>query len=150
MTHPLIPQILDLATPLAAALGLEVVRVIFQTNEQPPILRVDVRNHSQGTGINDCDQMSRALETVLDQVNLIPHAYALEVSSPGVEPYLTSDDDFRAFKGFPVTVQTTAPHAGKQTWNGRLVDRDEAVIRLNQKGRTIAIPRNLIGQVELA
>ncbi|MFN7659427.1 MAG: ribosome maturation factor RimP, partial [Dolichospermum sp.] len=44
MTHPLIPQIIDLATPVATELGLEIVNVVFHTNQSPPILRVDIFN----------------------------------------------------------------------------------------------------------
>jgi ribosome maturation factor RimP len=32
MTHPLVPQIIDLATPVAAELGLEIVGAVFHTN----------------------------------------------------------------------------------------------------------------------
>ncbi|NES42317.1 MAG: ribosome maturation factor RimP, partial [Moorea sp. SIO2C4] len=34
MTHPLIPQLIDLATPLAQDLGLEIVEALFQTNRR--------------------------------------------------------------------------------------------------------------------
>ncbi|HAJ62493.1 MAG TPA: ribosome maturation factor RimP, partial [Cyanobacteria bacterium UBA8543] len=44
MTHPLIPQLLDLATPVAENLGLEVVGAVFHTDRRPPVLRVDIRN----------------------------------------------------------------------------------------------------------
>ncbi|HBY77659.1 MAG TPA: ribosome maturation factor RimP, partial [Cyanobacteria bacterium UBA11148] len=35
MTHPLIPQLIDLATPIAEKLGLEVVGAVFHTNKRP-------------------------------------------------------------------------------------------------------------------
>ncbi|MFM7559012.1 MAG: ribosome maturation factor RimP, partial [Cylindrospermopsis raciborskii] len=54
MTHPLVPQIIDLATPLAAELGLEVVGMVFHTNQRPPVLRVDIRNPQQDTSLTDC------------------------------------------------------------------------------------------------
>ncbi|MGH2416197.1 MAG: ribosome maturation factor RimP, partial [Microcystaceae cyanobacterium] len=37
MTHLLISPIFELATPIAQALGLEVVGVVFQTNQKPPV-----------------------------------------------------------------------------------------------------------------
>jgi ribosome maturation factor RimP len=73
MTHPLIPQILELAAPVAERLGLEVVDVVFQTNQSPPVLRLDVRNlHHEDTGLDDCETMSQAFEAVLDTTDLIP------------------------------------------------------------------------------
>jgi ribosome maturation factor RimP len=149
MTHPLVPLIFDLATPIASDLGLEIISVVFQTNQRPPVLRVDIRNCSQDTGLTDCEQMSRALEAALDTHNLIPDAYVLEVSSPGTSRTLTTDRELAAFKGFEVVVQTTEPFEGKQTWLGRLVGRDETAVHLNQKGRAIAIPRTLVTQIQL-
>ncbi|MBD1850666.1 ribosome maturation factor RimP [Leptolyngbya sp. FACHB-711] len=149
MTHPLIPPILELASPVAADLGLEVVGAVFQTNQSPPVLRVDVRNLQADTSLNDCERMSRALEAALDASSIIPDAYVLEISSPGISRSLTSDREFISFKGFPVLVTTTEPYSGHINWTGRLVRRDEEAVRLNRKGRTIAIPRHLVSQVQL-
>ncbi|WP_017305659.1 ribosome maturation factor RimP [Spirulina subsalsa] len=149
MTHPLIPSILELATPLAEQLGLEVVEAVFQTSKSPPVLRVDIRNPTDDTSLDDCERMSRALEEQLDTTGLIPNAYVLEISSPGVSQTLTTDRDFSVFKGFSVLVKTSAPHGGKQQWQGRLQGRDEETVYLNQKGKTLKIPRDLVAQVLL-
>jgi ribosome maturation factor RimP len=149
MAHPLIPQVLELAAPIATALGLEVVNVVFHTNQNPPVLRVDVRNQQSDTSLEDCEQMSRALEVALDAVELLPEAYVLEVSSPGVSPILTSDREFVSFRGFPTLVSTSAPHDGQTEWTGDLIRRDDQAVYLSKKGRVIAIPRQLIAQVQL-
>ena len=149
MTHPLVPQIIDLATPVAEELGLEVVGVVFHTNQRPPVLRVDIRNPQQDTGLNDCERMSRALEASLDGSDIIPDAYVLEVSSPGISRQLTTDREYLSFKGFPVIVFTSQPNDGQQECIGQLIRRDEVSVYLNQKGRVIEIPRTLISRVEL-
>lgn len=149
MAHPLIPQIIDLATPVAENLGLEMVGAVFHTNQRPPVLRVDIRNPHQDTGLNDCERMSRALETTLDAADIIPDTYVLEVSSPGVSRQLISDRDFISFKGFTVVVSTSSPDAGDQEGRGQLIRRDDTAVYLNQKGRAIAIPRSLITKVQL-
>lgn len=149
MAHPLIPQIIDLAEPIATHLGLEVVGAVFQTNQHPPVLRVDIRNLHTDTGLEDCERMSRALETVLDSTDLIPDAYVLEVSSPGISRLLTSDREFISFRGFNVLVRTTEPFQGRQEWSGNLIRRDDDNVYLNCKGRTLSIPRHLVTQVQL-
>ncbi len=149
MTHPLIPQIIDLATPVAEELGLEVVGVVFHTNQRPPVLRVDIRNPQEETGLNDCERMSRALEAALDGSDIIPDAYVLEVSSPGISRELTTDKEYLSFKGFPVIVFTSQPYDGQQEWIGQLIRRDEISVYLNLKGRVIEIPRTLISRVQL-
>jgi len=149
MAHPLIPEILDIATPIAQTLGLEVVGATFYTNQKPPVLRVDIRNPSQDTGLDDCERMSRALEEQLEATNIIPDAYVLEISSPGISQSLTSDREFISFKGFPIIVKTSEPYKGQTQQRGKLVRRDETAVYLSQKGRQIAIPRELVTEVLL-
>lgn len=149
MAHPLVPQIIDLATPVAESLGLEVVGAVFHTNQRPPVLRVDIRNPTQDTGLDDCERMSRALEATLDTTDIIPDAYVLEISSPGISRQLITDREFISFKGFTVVVNTSQPYEGQQEWTGKLIKRDENAVYLNQKGRTVAIERSLITRVQL-
>ncbi|NET30619.1 MAG: ribosome maturation factor RimP [Cyanothece sp. SIO1E1] len=149
MAHPLVTQVIDLATPVAQKLALEVVGAAFHTNQSPPLLRIDIRNPKQDTSLDDCERMSRALETQLDASGIIPDTYTLEISSPGIARTLTTDREFITFKGFPVVVSMTQAHKGNQTWAGQLVRRDETKVYLNQKGRAIALPRDLISTVQL-
>ncbi len=149
MTHPLIPQIIDLAKPLAQELNLELVEVVFQTNTNPPLLKINVRNQSKDTSLEDCEQMSRNLEEKLDQTAVISGTYVLEVSSPGISSILTTDREFLSFKGFPVIVETVSPYKNRQQWSGRLQGRDEESLFINQKGKIMTIPRKLIAKVEI-
>lgn len=149
MTHPIIPHVIDLASPIAKELGLEVVGAVFHTHQSPPILRVDVRNCTADTSLDDCERLSLALEPSLDAADFIPETYILEVSSPGVPKNLTTDREFVSFKGFPVTVTTVEPYKGHQSWSGQLIRRDEQAVHLSLKGRAIAIPRSAIKQVQL-
>ncbi|MBD0344430.1 MAG: ribosome maturation factor RimP [Coleofasciculus sp. Co-bin14] len=149
MTHPLIPQLIDLATPVAEQLDLEVVGAVFHTDRRPPVLRVDIRNRFGDTSLDDCERMSRALEEQLDATDIIPDAYVLEISSPGISRQLTTDREFISFKGFAVIVMTSEPYEGHKEWRGKLIGRDETGIYLNQKGRAIAIPRQLVTRVQL-
>ncbi|TYQ25678.1 ribosome maturation factor RimP [Pseudanabaena sp. UWO311] len=150
MSHPLIPQIFQIAEEVASPLGLEVVDVVLHTNKNPVVLRVDIRNPDQNTGLDDCERMSRSLEPTLDAADLIPHAYVLEISSPGAERQLQGDREFVAFRGFMVTVGTTVLHEGKQSWSGHLMSRNETHVTISIKGRIVNIPRELVERVELA
>lgn len=149
MSHPIIPRILELAAPLADPLGLEVVSVVFRTNQSPPVLRVDVRRLDAETGLEDCARMSRALADCLEESEVLPDAYVLEVSSPGIDRALTSDREFISFRGFPVHIMATQLHDGTQEWFGNLVGRDEEFVHLNQKGRAVKLPRVIVSQVQL-
>ena len=90
-----------------------------------------------------------ALDAVLDASELMTDAYVLEISSPGLSSELTTEQDFTSFKGFPVMVQAASPYRGHQEWTGTLIGRDQQHIHLNQKGRAIKLPRDLITLVKL-
>ncbi len=149
MTHPIVTKIIELAQPIAQSLNLEVVDVVFQTNQSPSKLRVDIRSMLEDTSLENCEQMSRALEAELDAENLLPDAYVLEISSPGLSRQLTSERDFVTFRGFPISVQTREPFKGQLEWVGRLIEKKEGLLRINLKGRTVSIPADNIIQVQL-
>lgn len=149
MTHPLVPQIMELANPVAEELGLEVVGAVFHTNQRPPVLRLDISSPYRDVGLDDCEQMSRAMEACLDAVDIVPDAYVLEVSSPGISQQLNTDREFISFKGFPVTVFTAPAYEGPSELSGQLIRRDETKVYLNQKGRVMGIKRSQIIKVQL-
>ncbi|MEB3210158.1 MAG: ribosome maturation factor RimP [Leptolyngbyaceae bacterium] len=150
MPHPLIPQIIETATPVAHRLGFDVVDAAFHTNQSPPVLRIDIRHASRDITLDDCEAMSRALDAVLDETNIIPDAYVLEISSAGISRVLSTDRDFVSFKGFPVTVITHEPFRGDMSLTGQLIKRDDESVQLNCKGRSITIPRHIINRVQFA
>lgn len=151
MAHPVIPQVLEIANPIATDLGLEVVGAVFQTNQSPPVLRIDVRNLSQtDTSLNDCEQMSIALGEELETSNTLPDAYVLEVSSPGVSNQLETARDFIVFKGFAIEVTLHTPHKGKKVWIGTLLERTDSKLAISQKGRRVALPIELVESVQLS
>jgi ribosome maturation factor RimP len=149
MVHPCIPPILEIANPIAADLNLEVVHAVFQTNYNPPVLRIDIRCRDGNTGLEDCERMSRALEEALEQQNTLLESYVLEISSPGIPDLLSTDQEFISFKGFPVMVEVHVPGKGVQHHRGNLVSRDEHQVILNQKGRSLKFDRHTVTQVRL-
>lgn len=149
MAHPLVAEILNLARPIAADLGLELVGATFHTHYNPPLLRLDIRNLTTDTSLDDCERFSRAVDGAIEAAEAISEAYTLEVSSPGLSDVLESDREFVSFKGFETIVTTRDPYKGKTQWLGSLVGRDETTVKIAQKGRTIAIPRELVQQVKL-
>ncbi|MEO0868710.1 MAG: ribosome maturation factor RimP [Cyanobacteria bacterium J06642_11] len=151
MVHPVIPQVLKIATPIATELGLEVVSAVFQTNHNPPVLRVDVRNlTATDTGLDDCERMSIALGESIEASNTLPDAYVLEVSSPGVSEQLATERDFIVFKGFTIEVNLHTPHKGKKVWLGTLLERTDNKLAISQRGRRVALPREFVECVQLS
>lgn len=113
-------------------------------------MRVDIhRPDADETSHADCEALSRALDLRLDEADLVPGNYMLEVSSPGVSSHLSSDRDFVAFKGFGVVVSVEPPHKGRSSWSGTLQGRDDEFVMIACKGRRVKLPRAIVQDVEL-
>ena len=59
--------------------------------------------------VDDCEAVSREVSDLLDRSEEIPHRYALEVSSAGLERRLYSLEDARRFVGRRVKVRSESP-----------------------------------------
>lgn len=150
MVHPCIPPVLEIANPIAKELGLEVVHAVFQTNHNPPVLRLDIRNSLGQTGLEDCERMSRLLDEALEAAETITETYVLEISSPGVPEVLSTDQEFTSFKGFPVRVEVQDDSLkGTKHYQGNLLGRDETNVTINQKGRSLRLKRDQVLTVRL-
>lgn len=81
----------------------------------------------KGIGIDDCAEMSRDLSKALDETNLIPGAFTLEVSTPGLDQPLKSKRQYVKNIGRSVRVRL----ADKME-EGKLTAVDENSIQLMQ------------------
>src|SRR5688500_1773013 len=84
--------------PPVEGAGYELVDVQWKHEHGGWVLRVFV-DKDGGIGHSDCERVSRELSAVLDVNDFIPHAYSLEVSSPGLERPLVTAGHFRRFLG---------------------------------------------------
>ncbi len=142
MSHPLIPQLQSLAEPVAEASGLEIVGVRIHTHRIPLTVVVELRPVGGGdVNLDTCAAFSGVLSESLEASDLLPEAYVLEISSPGIGEELTEDRDFRSFRGFPVEVCFRDPKGTESRREGLLLERDEQAVQLNIRGRTSRIPR---------
>ena len=121
----------ELAEPIAEKLGLEIWDVRFLKEGTDWFLRVFIDKEG-GVNINDCENMSRALDAPLDELDPIEQSYCLEVSSPGIERDLTRPEHFEKFIGADIKVKFIRPVDGKREYCGVLESSDgnSIVLRL--------------------
>jgi ribosome maturation factor RimP len=98
----------EIAEPVIAGMGMELVDVEFLHERDSWILRLFI-DKPGGVGLEDCEAVSRAVETAIDVENIVEHAYHLEVSSPGIERPLKKPEHFRRAEGRGVKVKTFGP-----------------------------------------
>jgi ribosome maturation factor RimP len=89
-----------------------------------------------GIGLEECAKVSHAVETALDVEDLVPHAYALEVSSPGINRPLRRPEHFAKVVGKRVKVKTFGPVGTppRKSFTGTLVQSGASDITLQVEG----------------
>jgi len=102
-----------------------------------------------GVTVDDCAAVSRALSPVLDVEDLVPTAYTLEVSSPGVNRPLVKPRHFEMATGHQVRVKTHAPVEGASFFIARLAAADDNGLLLDVEGAEVAIPYRLVAKANL-
>ena len=104
-----------------------------------------------GISINDCELVSRELETILDEEDFISGPYILEVSSPGLTRALKKEKDYIRNLGKPVEVHTYKPLDGAKEFIGDLLRYDKETVVLDVGPETveeITIPRSNISVIK--
>ena len=151
MAHPLIPELEQLARTALAGGPFELRGLQLLSHRIPLTLQVLVqRSDGQDISLDECAALSSPLGDALEASGLLGETpYVLEVSSPGVSEELHDDRDFRSFRGFPVAVLHRDARGGEARCEGLLLERNDAELQLNIRGRIRRIPREAVLQVRL-
>ena len=113
-----------LITPVAESLGYLLWNVEYVKEGADMILRITI-DKPEGITIEDCEQMTHAIDPLLDEADPIEESYLLEVSSPGIERELSRAEHFEACAGEEVEIRLFAPVEGSKVWRGVLVGLNE-------------------------
>ena len=70
--------------------------------------------------IEDCEQASEALSPIFDVEDIMPSAWRLEVSSPGIDRPLVRRSDFERALGHEAKIEMAAPVDGRKRFRGRI------------------------------
>ena len=110
---------------------IELVDVEYVKEHTDWYLRVYIDKEG-GIDIEDCQELSERLETVLDEKDVIPEAYILEVSSPGIDRVLRKPRDLVREQGKVVDVTLYAPLDGQKNITGVLTGFDGEKFTLDE------------------
>jgi ribosome maturation factor RimP len=140
-------KISALVEPLLVETQLELVDVEY-VQEREWYLRIFI-DKPGGIGIDDCEQLSRNLEPILDEVDYLKQAYYLEVSSPGLDRVLRREKDFVRYAGKLVDIKFYRPREGVKEVTASLKGLQDGVLCVENKGREVTYPQDEIAQVRL-
>ena len=128
-------------SPVVEELGYTIWDLEYVKEGADYYLRVTI-DSPNGITIDDCETVHRAIDPVLDEADPIEGAYHLEVSSPGIERDLRTDEHFLACTGEKVELKLFAPLDGAKVWAGTLLGLDEAGnVLLDVAGTEKTLPR---------
>jgi ribosome maturation factor RimP len=116
--------------------GLDLVELEFKGSLNHRILRIYI-DKPQGITHQDCQRVSDQVGTELDIEDLIPGAYTLEVSSPGLTRRLSHKEDFERYRGRLMKLQTREPIGGARSFRGILTEFDGQSLTLELKGKQL-------------
>lgn len=140
------------AAPIVRALELELVGVECVGQGPHSVVRVYI-DKPGGVNLDDCEQVHVSLGHALDVTDPVPHAYRLEVSSPGLDRPLKYVDDYRRSIGKLVNLRFRDPFEGQWRVTGRLVEVNDATVDLtvtrSDGTRTIRVPWGNIAEGRL-
>lgn len=97
----------------------------------------------------DCERVSRDVSAALDVADLIPHAYELEVSSPGLDRPLRRLSDFARFAGQEAKIRMTEGVEGRRNFSGQLGGTEDGLVKIECDGRTYHLPIGDIAKANL-
>ncbi len=131
--------------PGVAASGVELVDVVLAAG----VLQVTV-DREGGVDLDTLTEASRAVSSLLDDLDPIPGRYSLEVSSPGIERTLRTPAHFAKAVGTTVSVKTRPQVPGERRLRGTLVAADESGFLLGVDGTETAPMRLAYGDIDRA
>ncbi len=101
--------------------GYELVEVEWKREPGGWVCRLFVDKPGDKIGLDDCERISRELSAVLDVADVIPQAYSLEISSPGLDRPLRYIEHFRRHTGEKAKVRLIAGVDGRRNFSGTIV-----------------------------
>lgn len=125
-------KITEIISPLVEEQGFSVVQVKLAGAETGYTLQVMAENPKTGRlGIDDCTKLSHSISDILDVEDPINGRYNLEVSSPGIDRPLLSENDYKRFTGFECKVELTIPtETGQKRFRGFILSCEDEIVGL--------------------
>lgn len=139
-------KIWQLAEEKVETLGFDLVDVEYVKEGNARFLRLFI-DKKGGVGLEDCVQVSQALDAYLEEELQLTEAYYFEVSSPGLDRPLQTEKDFWRHLGEEVEVGLYQAREGRKKIRGRicgleaggilLLETEKGLERFEEKERSL-------------
>ena len=94
--------------------NFKICNLNVKTNQNPILIEIIIKKtNGDDISLDDCALFNTPASEEIENSNLLNCSYVLEISSQGVSDELTSERDFKTFKGFPVNVELNQKNSKK-------------------------------------
>jgi ribosome maturation factor RimP len=139
----------ELIQPLVESQGADLVELQYgHPKRGRGILRLFV-DRPGGISIEELARISRMVGGLLEVHDVIPGAYNLEVSSPGLTRVLKKPEDYQRYVGRLVRITTHALWEGRQVHSGILQGLKDDQVCLKEGESVLCIPLSEIARARL-
>ena len=140
----------ELITPILDRRNFELVDVEYVKEGSTWYLRVYIDKEG-GITSDDCADVSREMNEILDREDYVEGSYTFEVSSPGLGRPLKKDKDFARSIGEEVEVRLFRAVEGCKEYTGLLNAYDKITVTLMlEDEKTLVLERSNIALIRLA
>lgn len=150
MSRKVVETVSRIVSPILDAEGFELVDIEYKKEGSNWFLRIFIDCEERPIDLDDCTHMSELISKKLDEVDPIPEAYFLEVSSPGAERPLKKEADYQRAIGKNVCISTYAPIEGQKEIQGVLTAVNEKHLTVESGTKTMLVPREKVAKARLA
>jgi len=133
-------KIAELIKPLLQTLGFGLVRVRFTGSQDKTIQIMAERNNEEIMTVDDCALISGEVSKILEVDNVLPDAYNLEISSPGIDRPLVDITDFDRYAGFNAKIEMKTLIGGRKRFKGNLLGLEENNVKISLEDGIIKLP----------
>ena len=143
-------KLFGLLEPVVTALGYELLEVEWGSAGRSSLVRLYIdRTDGGAVGLDDCERASRSIGAVLDAEDPIGTEYQLEVSSPGFDRPLRTEEHFCRFEGSLARIEVLAPIEGRRRFRGRLGPVEGSEVSIEVDGKVWTLPLAGISKARL-
>ncbi len=129
------------------AQGVSLWDVRFVKEGADWFLRIFI-DKEEGVSIDDCVNVSHAIDPIIDEADPIDRSYCMEVSSPGIERELTRSEHFLKMQGRDIKVKLYKALDGSKEIIGTLISFGDKLI-IKTAENEYALEKSAIAKVYL-
>ena len=131
--------------PTVTELGYRIWDITYSKIGADYHLEITIDN-DEGISINDCERVHRAIDPILDECDPIEGFYYLEVSSPGAERDIRTDEHIEACVGQMVEAKLFTAKDGRKSVKGTLEGLIDGKVVITEGDVKVELERNEISK----